>query len=443
MVDNLVTLCQNEPMLLAPRLRELRHEKGYSIKTLAKKIDVDHAYLSRIESGVVHPSEQVLLKIARALRHDEAELLLLNGRVPSSWQDVIQKSPQVTTNAIRNSLEKYQVARPPENKEGHKMLNKKFIEPQLVFGDCRLWLENREENSIHGIITDPPFGLLEYTEHQLKKLRNGRGGVWRIPPKIGSCERKPLPRFTILSRDQLIAVKDYFEGWGKLALKALVPGGHLCIASNPLISPFLSFGLASAGFERRGTVIRTVRTLRGGDRPKLAEKEFEEISVIPRSCYEPWELFRKPISEKTVAANLRKWKAGGLRRTPDGKPFPDIIKSEFALATETAIAPHPTLKPQRFLRQLIWSLLPLGSGIVLDPFMGSGSSLAAASALGYESIGIELDPEFFKLAESAVPQLRAISVPWEQFETNGFALNQTELFDNSDHRLRTEYAGSR
>jgi site-specific DNA-methyltransferase (adenine-specific) len=171
-----------------------------------------------------------------------------------------------------------------------------------------------------------------------------------------------------------------------------------------------------AGLERRGEIIRLVRTLRGGDRPKLAEKEYHFISVMPRSCFEPWGLFRKPISERRVSQNLKKWGAGGLRRTPDGRPFPDVLRSETPPDAEVKIASHPSLKPQKFLRQLVWGALPLGQGIVLDPFMGSGSTIAAATALGLESVGIEIDEHFYEMAVSAVPRLATIEVAWESFE---------------------------
>lgn len=286
---------------------------------------------------------------------------------------------------------------------------------KLLHADCFDWLEAAGAHSVHAIVTDPPFGLLEYRPDQLHKLRSGRGGVWRIPPVLDGCKRKPLPRFTVLSKEDLLGLAAFFEKWGKLALRVLVPGGHLLIASNPLINPYLSWALISAGFERRGEIVRLVRTLRGGDRPKLSEQEFENVSVIPRSCYEPWGLFRKPLSEKRVSFNLKKWGTGGLRRTPDGRPFPDVLKSETPSDAEIDIANHPSLKPQRILRQLVWASLPLGAGVVLDPFMGSGSTIAAAQALGYGSIGIEKDEGFFKLASSAVPRLAKIRVDWESF----------------------------
>lgn len=287
---------------------------------------------------------------------------------------------------------------------------------EVVCGDCFTWLSDREPNSIHAVVTDPPFGLLEYSKAQMEKMRAGRGGVWRIPPSIGGAERKPLPRFTVLSAKELEIIRAFFEDWGNRVHRVIVPGGTVLIASNPLVSPYVCQGLLAAGLERRGEIIRLVRTLRGGDRPKNAEKEFPEVSVMPRSCYEPWLLFRKPISEQRVAANLRKWGTGGLRRTPGGQPFPDVLRSETPPDIEVGIAPHPSLKPQRFMRQIVWGALPLGKGVILDPFMGSGSTLAAAHAVGYEAIGVELDPEFVKLAKRAVPKLAALQVDWSTFE---------------------------
>ena len=291
---------------------------------------------------------------------------------------------------------------------------------ELIHTNCFDWLSERREKTVHAIITDPPFGLLEYRPDQIKKLRDGRGGVWRIPPKFDGCLRKPLPRFTVLSPEELKALEAFFLRWGKLAVRVLVPGGHVFIASNPLLSPLVASALMDAGFERRGEIIRLVRTLRGGDRPKLAEQEFNYISVMPRSCYEPWGLFRKPISESRVSHNLKKWGTGGLRRAPDGRPFPDVIRSETPPDGEIAIADHPSLKPQRFLRQLAWASLPTQRGIILDPFMGSGSTIAAATALGLESIGIESDGDFYEMAVTAIPILSRLEVDWQPFEgSNG------------------------
>jgi site-specific DNA-methyltransferase (adenine-specific) len=190
-------------------------------------------------------------------------------------------------------------------------------------------------------------------------------------------------------------------------MPVLVPGAHVFIATNPLVSYLVYEPFIAAGFEKRGEIIRTVQTLRGGDRPKNAHEEFREVSVMPKSCWEPWGLFRKPC-EGRVQDNLRKWGTGGLRRISDAEPFRDLIRSSVARGPEKLIAPHPSLKPQSFMRQIVRASLPLETGIILDPFMGSGSTIAAASYLGLESIGLEVNREYYRLAQNAIARLASI-----------------------------------
>jgi site-specific DNA-methyltransferase (adenine-specific) len=278
---------------------------------------------------------------------------------------------------------------------------------KFLNADCFDWMQTYSQDSITAIVTDPPYGVKEYSDIEIDKKRNGCGGVWRIPPSFDGHKRQPLPRFSVINDDAVERenVYQFFYAWAKLAIKLLVPGGHVFIASTPLLSDILSRSMRDAGFERRGEIIRTVVTFRGGDRPKGAEEEFRNISVIPRGVWEPWGLYRKPISEKTVAKNLRKWKAGALRRENDGTPFCDLIESIKTPRIEREIAPHPSIKPQLFLRKIVRAALPLSSGVVLDTFAGSGSTLAAAEYLGLDSIGTEKDSEFFSIGQIAIPQL--------------------------------------
>jgi DNA modification methylase len=276
----------------------------------------------------------------------------------------------------------------------------------LIEADCFEWLRLQPTNSIHAVVTDPPYGLVEYEPEQQEKLRQGKGGVWRIPPQFDGTKRSPLPRFTVLSASDVEELGKFFHRWGRALYPVLVPGANVVVASNPLLSYVVSGALARAGLERRGEIVRLVMTMRGGDRPKAAHDEFAGVSVMPRSMWEPWVVFRKPI-EGRVQDNLRKWKTGGFRRPSGERPFGDVIPSSPTHKTERALAPHPSLKPQSFLRGLIRGVLPLGEGVILDPFAGSGSTLAAAEAVGYESIGVEKDSQFFDLAVRAIPKLVA------------------------------------
>ena len=224
---------------------------------------------------------------------------------------------------------------------------------RLYRGDCLRWLAAQPPNSIEAIVTDPPYGLVEYTEAQQRKLRTGRGGVWRIPPSFDGHRRSPLPRFTVLDEEDLRRLEEFFYNWAAQCVRVL----------------------------------------------------FADVTVMPRSLWEPWLLFRKPL-EGRVQDCLRTWKTGGLRRVSADKPFGDVITSHPTRPDERKLAPHPSLKPQSFLRKLVRAILPLGEGTVLDPFAGSGSTLAAADAVGYRSIGVELDGKYLEMAKAAMPKLR-------------------------------------
>ena len=285
----------------------------------------------------------------------------------------------------------------------------RFGNATLIHGDCFDWLAKAPTNSVEAVVTDPPYGLVEYSEREQNKLREGRGGVWRIPPSFDGNKRAPLPRFTVLTREDIGELERFFFAWARLLLPVVVPGGHVLVASNPLLSFVVANAVTRAGFERRGEIIRLTMTMRGGDRPKAAHTEFADVSVMPRSMWEPWLIFRKLI-EGRVQDNLRRWKTGGFRRPSKDQPFGDVIASAPTRKQERALAPHPSLKPQAFMRKIVRAVLPLGEGTVLDPFAGAGSTLAAAESLGYASIGIERDQRYFDTARTAIPKLRAMKI---------------------------------
>jgi len=308
---------------------------------------------------------------------------------------------------------------------------------ELHHANCFDWLRDQPQRSIQGVCTDPPFGIVEFLPAEMAKLRNGRGGVWRLPPTIGGSQRAPLPRFTTLTSREREHVRIYFREFGGALIPALVPGAHVFIAGTPMLQYLVQSGMAEAGFEIRGAVMRLYRGFRGGDRPKLAEQEFPEVCVTPRGAYEPWMLFRKSIEEKTVAQNLRKWGAGALRRLNVDQPLPDIIQSGKTPIVEESISSHPTVKPQQFLRILVRSLLPLGAGKILDPFCGSGSTIAACQAAGYDAIGVEVDDEYFSLLKMNIDAFSALYPKYR-----GETLEMTADYPSSKSKCTVSPQGS-
>lgn len=398
---------------LGERLRTERVSKNWSLTALAGRLQVSKGYLSRLESGKARPAARMIERLGNLCDVDHEALLIMAGFLPADVKRILHEHPSEALTLLRDFFggkschlaQRSAVPIAVREPGGHYAVSEDLYE--IVHADCLAWLQDRQANSIQAVVTDPPYGLKEYTTEETTKLRCGRGGVWRIPPTFDGCTRRPLPRFTVLNDEEKRQLRDFFGRWAEKVFRVLVPGGHVFIATNPLLSHVVYVPMIEAGFEKRGEIIRLVQTLRGGDRPKNAHKEFDGVTVMPRSCWEPWGLFRKPC-EGRVQDNLRKWKTGGLRRIGVDQPFCDVIRSSPTRSTERNIAPHPSLKPQAFMRQIVRAALPLGEGIVLDPFMGGGSTIAAASSVGYASIGIERDGEFFATARQAIPRLATL-----------------------------------
>lgn len=293
--------------------------------------------------------------------------------------------------------------------QGHEC--KCFGASALLHADCFSWLASTPDNSIHAVVTDPPYGVKEYEDLELAKLKAGVGGTWRIPPSFDGSNRSALPRFTALNEKERRTLRAFFLEWAAQLHRVIRPGGHVFVASNSFLSQIVFQSISEGGLEFRGEFIRLVRTLRGGDKPKNYESVFPQVCSMPRGCYEPWGIFRKSLPKgMTVGECLSEFQTGGLRRDEDGTPFDDVAVSERTPRREREIADHPSLKPQSLLRKLVFASLPLGQGIVLDPFAGSGSTVAAAEAIGYQCIGLERYREYYEVGLKAIPLLSKESI---------------------------------
>ncbi len=292
---------------------------------------------------------------------------------------------------------------------------------ELHNGNCFGVLNNEyPENHFHAVVTDPPYAVVEFETANVEKMRDESGGVWRIPPELDGSKRKPLPRFTTLSKKDKEKLRNFFATFGEAIERVLRPGGHAFIATTQLLMHEVSKQLDDAGLERRDVLFRESKTLRGGDRPKGAHERYDMVSSMPRVYWEPWLLYRKPL-EGRLQDNLDTWETGGLRRESEDRPFTDLLSNGKTPKQETEIVKnshpdsdaHPNLKPQTLMRELCHAALPLQKGTILDPFLGSGSTVAAAHALNYDAVGIEIDETFFEMAQNAIPELVKVTTEIE------------------------------
>lgn len=98
------------------------------------------------------------------------------------------------------------------------------------------WMNYRDANSISAIVTDPPYGAKKYADLEIEKSRDGKGGIWRLPPAFDGHSRQAVPRFSVINDDpqERENVYLFFNNWAQKASRILMPGGHIFIASAPL-----------------------------------------------------------------------------------------------------------------------------------------------------------------------------------------------------------------
>lgn len=91
-------------------------------------------------------------------------------------------------------------------------------------------------------------------------------------------------------------------------------------------------------------------------------------------------------------------------------PDPFVYQAK-ASSSERAGSKHPTMKPLKLIKYLLKLVTPPG-GVVLDPFLGSGTLAVAAIELGYDWEGIELSPEYIEIAKTRIAALPKTLNEW-------------------------------
>jgi transcriptional regulator with XRE-family HTH domain len=77
-------------------LRQTRRDLGVTQRVLAARVEMDTAYLSRLETGGINPGRVTIRKLAKALGLEEAqteELIMAAGRIPERYEATILERP--------------------------------------------------------------------------------------------------------------------------------------------------------------------------------------------------------------------------------------------------------------------------------------------------------------------------------------------------------------
>lgn len=240
---------------------------------------------------------------------------------------------------------------------------------QIIKGDCLNVMKSIPDDSIDCIITDPPYNLGKFMHDRNTNLVKMRANQFA------------------------------YAGWDNLDYEAWT------------ISMKCFLNECSRVLKKRGTLILFMAVIKVSDIIKLSQDTklyykttgvWHKSNPMPRNMNiqfvnstESWIYFTNKDTSGTFNNN--------------GKVVHDFIQSSVCPLSEKKHGKHPTQKPLIIMKQLI-SLVTNPNDIVLDPFMGSGSTCVAAASLRRRYIGVELDENYFEIAKARIDDIKACNV---------------------------------
>ena len=299
---------------------------------------------------------------------------------------------------------------------------------KIIHGDSLEVLQRIPANSIDMALTDPPYFL--------DKLDNG-WNLEKVHDKRNQQVVTSLPAGMKFDSQQ---GKNFYRWYKEVSLqvfRVLKPGGFFFSFSSPRLYHRMCSAIDDSGFEIRDGFIwlytqnqpKAMSLNHFIDRMDISNDEKENLKEklkgwkTPqlKSCYEPISMAQKP-TDGTFLQNILENKVGlfntsvsiGNNMFPSNvfavDPMGDLIDRFFLIPKPSAKEKgqsnnHLTVKPLAVCEYLISLAAFSPEAIVLDPFVGSGTTAVAAKGLGYHFIGIDINDGYVGIAEERLSKI--------------------------------------
>jgi site-specific DNA-methyltransferase (adenine-specific) len=224
-------------MSFGTTLKEFRQRRKLSLRELASKLKVDHAYLSRLENGTVSPSEKTIRQIARLFRIPTEELSLAAGKLPDDVASIFYEYPKEAALFLRERFAVYNTTVASERRggNGHKQQPEPVFKTrwgQLYQCDCLDLLPTIPSECVDLVFADPPFNLRKnYGKLVDDDLEEGRylqwsyqwlGELCRVLKPGGSLFVYNLPKWNI-HFSAFLSRQLTFRHWIAINIKTTLP----------------------------------------------------------------------------------------------------------------------------------------------------------------------------------------------------------------------------
>jgi site-specific DNA-methyltransferase (adenine-specific) len=300
--------------------------------------------------------------------------------------------------------------------------NEQYIN-RIYHIDALEFLPKLDNNSIDLILTDPPYFLDKLDEKWSPEVVGNKKNLYTV---------KSLPAGMKFDKEQGLNLYNWFLKISKEAFRILKPGGFFLSFSSPRLYHRMATAMDDSGFlikdcflwiytQNQAKAMSLDHFIKKSPMPqkqreKIKKKFHNWKTPQIKSCFEPIAVAQKP-TEGTFLSNMLKYEVGLVNtnlKTGDNM-FPSNILTTESINTimdRYFLVPKPTkkekgfsnnhltVKPLALCEQLIKLLTFSEGAIVLDPFVGSGTTVVAAKHLKRKFIGCDINQEYIKIAEA-------------------------------------------
>jgi site-specific DNA-methyltransferase (adenine-specific) len=293
---------------------------------------------------------------------------------------------------------------------------------QFLVGDALRIVPNLPENSIDAVVTDPPYFLdrldSSWNPEKIQRKAYKSQQVFHLPPGMK------------FDPQQGKAFYAWFLEVAQTLYRVLKPGGFFFAFSSPRLYHRLASAVDDAGFHIRDTFLwlytqsqpKAMSLLHFLDKMMLPEEQKTTLrqklaqwkTPQVKSTYEPILVAQKP-SEGTLLENFLHYSVGlfntAVRMGQNMFPSNTLLVEESeTLLDKYFLIPKPrgqargpqnghyTVKPILLCQYLI-ELSTVEGAVVLDPFVGSGTTAMAAAQAKRHFIGIDINPDYITIAQ--------------------------------------------
>lgn len=291
---------------------------------------------------------------------------------------------------------------------------------EIILGDSTREVKTLESNSIHAIISDIPYGIGFDDWDVLHDNRNtALGGTSIAQMSAGNLFRrrgKPLNGWSEADKNIASEYQQWCSKWAGEWLRILKPGASCFIFAGRRYAHRCIVALEDAGFtfkdmlswEKDSAAYRAQRLSvifeRRNDVENALKWEGWRVANL-RPLFEPILWFQKPYKlGGTIASNVQEnevgaWNEAAMRQY-NANSERELVCSNIlkVKVNKEDHGLHLAQKPIRLMEMLI-SLVTIEGEIILDPFVGSGTTCVAAKNLNRHYIGIDINPAFVDIAK--------------------------------------------